>query len=660
MRLTQFTGIVPKLDSQDGGPQGASVAENCELYGADIRPFMSPGGDFPIVDIDGKRVAFEVKTLHISDGVRIGFPEYTSIAPDPSERAGRESFLFVRDGQLWRSSGKWVVDGEGPELVGISHPKKAPLATVLVGKGTKREFPPITKDACFTPLPKPGTAPEPEPAPGEGEGNVRIGDDDVIVIEPEPVEPSEPEEPQTPPYNCVHDAPEARSYLLTYVTNCGEESAPSVPSQIVDVRNGDSVALVDPNTPPPNALYRRWYRSVVGTDGRGIWLFVAETPIEQPGFIDDVHPLALGEAMQTESHQPPPDCLQGVATFGDATVVVWSNDLIWLSEPRLPHAFPRRTEMKLPFPIVRVVGIPQAPEGDATWSAYALTTGTPFLLQGQQNANVVVRDIGVWEPAVNPSAVTSIEGGCAYASRFGLIILSGGSVQSVLNMHTTDIEWQDFNPDAMTLQYWNGRLWGFSPTLSFVFAASKYRRDRPPELVTITLHPSSAYAAPDTWLTLAFGDTAQEWERGTEPMLARWRTRTFTMPGHWWPASMKVTTGEVQERRIVREARAALANWESQYGRSRLCAFLDTHPQYATLEAELSRRPRNVAVRIFSDGRLYYERPTVGDKPFRVPARRRGIDWQFEVVTTKVVRELHVDTSTQDLTQLGLGVSNSV
>lgn len=615
MRLTSFAGIAPKMDPQDTGPQQAVIAENCELYGARIDPHVGLGLAGSVVNINGQPMTGEIQTLHRAGNVWIGFSHHTTIAPDPAQRGGKESFLFVQDGRLYRSSPRWVLDGQGPMLVGIDWPTAPPTAAVV--GGTAMTFP---APACPTnPMPL-NTACQPGA-----------------------------------------DAPEARAYILTYVTTCDEESGPSTPSNVVSTLNGQAVALVDPNTPPANAVARRWYRSISNSDGKALWLLAGQTPISQPGFVDNVHPLALGGPLETENHLPPPNCLQGVAALGDSMIAVWGNDKFWLSEPRLPHAFPPTWRKQLRFPIVHMQGVTAFVEGDETFLGYITTSGTPYYVTGALPESVQTREYGAWEPAAGPRGHAVCEGGLVYASLHGLVYLSGSTVETVLAGESTDLEWQGFDPANVHLHCWNGRVWGFSPQRSFVFPLSRYRKDRLPALTTLTMHPDAAYASPDTPLVLAFdGVTLHAWGTGTDRMSMRWRSRVFTMPGHWWPAAMKVVADFPREPRALRDGRIMYKAWQLQHGKHKDSVFFKTHPELRSLEPLLRSMPPYIEVKVLSDGEVYYSRRVTSSRPFRVPAKRRGIDWQFEVSGNAPVRELQLETSISDLTQLGLGVGNSV
>lgn len=615
MRLTSFAGIAPKIDPQDTGPQQAVIAENCDLYGARIDPHPGLGLAGSVVNVLGQPMTGEIATLYRTQRVWVGFDRHTTVVPDPAERAGPGSFLYVEDGKLWRSSPAWVVAGRAPVQVGIQWPLAPPSAAVV--NGTAMTFP---APACPTnPLPL-----NPACAPGS-------------------------------------DAPEARAYILTYVTAHSEESGPSKPSAVVSVANGKAVALVDPNTPPPNAAFRRWYRSVSNADGKAVWLLAGETPIGQPGFVDNVHPLALGGPLETEDHLPPPNCLEGVAVLGDSSIAVWVGSQFWVSEPRLPHAFPPTWRKQVRFPIVHMQGVTDFLEGDETFLGYITTAGSPYYVAGAIPERMNVREYAAWEPAANPRAHTLCEGGLLYASLHGLVYLSGSTVESILSAENTDLEWQGFDPGRLHLHHWNGRVWGFSPMRSFVFPLSRYRKDRVPVLTTLTMTPDAAYAAPDTPLVVAFdGVTLHEWGGGTDRMSMRWRSRVFTMPGHWWPAAMKIVADFPREPRSLREGRIRYEAWQQEHGRHKDSVFFRTNPDLRELEPILKSSPPYIHIKLWADGTEYYSRRVTSSRPFRVPGNRRAIDWQFEVSGNVPVREVHLETSITDLTQLGLGVGNSV
>lgn len=630
MRLTQFSGLKPKLPSQHLEDGGASVAVNVDFHdNTAIRPWKSLKADGRLVDIDGAPYAGEPATIYYAGGVWVGFPEPTTICLDHRNRAGEGSFLFVRNGSLWRSSARWVVDKKGPVQVGIKHPDHAP--SVAVSKD-ENPFPPKFPDATC------------------GVQNPNGEDCNDLV------------------------PPEARIYLMTYVNCMGEESAPSPASMPVDVQLEDSVLLLDSGTPPANATHRRYYRSVVGSKGTVSMLFVAEQAIETLGFTDTRATMSLGDPIETAGHFAPPSCLEGVAVMGDNLTVVWSGRNFWVSEPMLPHAYSHREKWSVEYDIVRIVGAPTFSGAPVEFDTYVLTKGTPYHYS-RPRGSLTGKDaergsFGPWpfnvdEPCVGIEGVAAMDGGVAYCSPHGLIVLKGREVASLMDGVMTEREWQQYGPAFMSLAYHHGLLFGVSKIRSWVLPVSSYVKSRAPNLSHLSIRPSAAYADPQVGLHFALSTGGPrvslfQWGTGEGNMKAIYRSKDYVMPGQWEPSAMKVVGDFPPETRYTREARRQLRIWERRHGAGTISAFLESFPQFADQEPALRSRNCPVIVRVYNSGELYYERRVYGPDPFRLPHRRYGIEWAVEVETSIQIREIQMETSMNDLVQLGMGVGNSV
>ena len=614
MRLTLFSGLVPKLDGQDLPPNAASVAENCDLYSGRLDPFPVPGGRAPMVGVDGWSFEGDPVTLYKAGPVWVAWSKHVFVVPDPSNRAGEHSFLYVEDGELRRSSATWVAGKLGYTPVGVAPPATPPQAVAAGGVCEGVDFPALS----------------------------------CVVSSPD---------------DCAEDAVpgEIRAYIMTYVTTCGEESAPSPPTEPVVVGASEGVVLLDASgTPPAHVAKRRWYRALGGSDGQAIWLFVGESDAATMAFTDCTPAMSLGHPMDTETHLPPPACLDGVALLGDTSVAVWSGNQFWVSEPRLPHAYPPEWRRQVPQDrITAMVGVTPSIEENTPYLGYIVTPGRPYFVTGKLPEQVSVHEYAHDYPAVSARAWTTAEGAFLYASPYGLVALAQGSAQVLMDPFVTDVEWQELGPRALHLHHWNGRVWGFGPHKSFVLTYSRVRNDRPPTLVELTLHPAAAHAGPEG-LMLALGSGLQKWGAGTGRMQARWRSKTFTMPGQWWPAALKVVADGYRPTRRDHEAARRYEQWVALHGAHRMEAFFDANPEYRSSEAWLVSGNGCSRASIWSGGVKLVDRMVPSNKPVRLPRRRRGIDWEFEIVTRTPVREVHLETSISDLTQLGLGVGNSV
>ena len=126
MRNTSFRGVRPRSMDDTLENNFASYASNCVLYDGAIRPLRVPEYVGQAVDTDGHHIQSGMKRLHVAGDVLVGFNYETFVAPDPLERGGRDSFLFIKDGKLMRSSPSWVLDHQGAVEVGICPPKNRP------------------------------------------------------------------------------------------------------------------------------------------------------------------------------------------------------------------------------------------------------------------------------------------------------------------------------------------------------------------------------------------------------------------------------------------------------------------------------------------------------------------------------------------------------
>lgn len=619
MRFTDFLGVMPKMEPINLPPNGAVVAENLELYGSRLQPHAQPLDLGPvIVDIEGNPFVGRPITLHKSDGVWIAFPEHTFIAPDPQNRSGPEGFLFVRDKRLYRSSGRAVRDGEPPVPVGIAPPESAPTAIVAPGMGCREEFPALL---CV---------PNSDPDCADGS-----------------------------------DAPIPTAYLATYVTACDEESAPSPVSEIVDRLNGDGAILSLPGPHPDNAIAIRWYRSITTSEGEAIFVRAGESPIDQALYTDNLCLMELGGRLDTERHLPPHDCIDGVAIVANAVTLIWAGKRIWASEPRLPHAYPPEWERTVLYDIVGVYGVTPFVEQEVHYWAAILTEGFPYSLTGQLPENLAVREVQAKVPALSPMVAID-EGMVFYPTDSGIAAFSGNNVEVITQDSHTEIEWQQWSPKTQRLIFSDGRVFGFwgvhgePHSGGFILPVSRYRKDRRNLLTTLTIVPDAVYTDADDALYFARyagGDataTLAKWGAGKDPMRYTWRSKPITQSGRWHPRSMKVVADFGRRTAMHRQGALAYAQWQRRLRNSgNMFEFFRTHPEYQPFMADILNERGCVTVRVYADGELFYEREVDHSEPFLLPMKRKAIEWAVEVQGHMNIREVHMQTSGNDLTQEG-------
>lgn len=609
MRLIDFAGIAPKIHRRKLGQALSQRAVNVDLYGARLQGLPSPRIIGNVVDVNGNPIEGDVGAMHIAGDMVIGFKEHTFVAPDPSKRFGRDTFLFVQDGKLYRTSPSQILNHCPPTLVGIDAPCKAPVAGILPSQGCKTEQIP---DMCAQ--------------------RDETGCDDYAP-------------------------PQATSYRFTYVNACGEESAPSNASEIIDVYNGDGVALSDPNTPPENAVARRWYRSVVGSKGELVWLFVEEIAIVQAGYIDGKCSFELGEELSTDEHEPPPECIKGVAAFGDTATVVWTTRNLYFSEPMLPNAYKRRNCFTVLYDIVGVQHYIDNVEAEHTYKLAVMTDGKPYVVYGYLPDNATVRELQDWQPCVSARSICVGEGLVYYASTQGVVMFTGSNAKVITADYMTEIEWLETRPDTNKMCYWSSRLWGFHDKGGYQIRVSNSDVDRVEHFTEHDFIATACAASADTAMYVTGGESpvAQLWrwcDNINERMVYTWYSRVETQSVLWYPVSIKIEAERGFRMRVSEEAQNAYDLWKIEH-RGSMADFSCTYPEFVEFLPALESMSPAIKLQVYADDELMYERIVRRNTPIRLPRVRRALHWAVRVTSAVEIIEIHMQTSNEDLSQEG-------
>lgn len=603
MRFLDFGGEIPKLKPQALPHKNAQLAENTDIYGGVLRPHRRPEFMHALVDEFGSPVE-TAATFAMVGTHAVAFPEDTHWVYDPRNSAGRGTIIFVRDGKLWRLSPRMVDAGTGPTLVGIDKPADPLVAAVEAGRGCLSRW----EERC-------GATAE----------------------------------------NCAEEVLEVRGYRITYVNECGEESAPSAVSNLVDVRNGDGVRLVDPNVPPANAVYRRVYRSATTTEGNTVWLYTDQWPIDDATYLDSVCPEMLGETLPTEGHEIPSDCIEGIAVARNLHTVVWSHNEFWVSAPKLPHAYPAETRVTLPYGIQFIAGYTPAIEGSTHYDIAIGTKGFPYAATVRDDGQTNVRELEYWYPAASPFGWSAHGGVVAYAADAGIVTLNNDRVNLITEEFMTEREWAEYRPATVRMTGYDQRLFVWYDKadktrsgLLFVLPFSDKRRE--PSMSRVTLPVTMGRAYPDTGMLMLLGRDVYRWGTGTGHMRYTWWSKVEVNSAYWSPAVVKIVGDDVPvHHRGLSYARTKFDLWKKQHCTLGEHLFFDHYPEYRPYMQQLLNKGCDVVFTLYCEGDEYYTRPIYDNKPVYVPRRKRGVEWSLKVSGTTELREVHLQKSNNDL-----------
>ena len=168
------------------------------------------------------------------------------------------------------------------------------------------------------------------------------------------------------------DEAESVAYVYTYVTDIGEESAPSPASRVVERKinsDGTYTAVTVENLSPSSQAGVDWirvYRTVTGSGNNTAFQLVWQEAVvngetvrsyqfdDSTTSISDVAPAAdLGPILQTAEWDPPPSDLTGLIALPNGVLAGFtSNNVIHFSEPYQPHAWPTTYQQAIEHDVV--------------------------------------------------------------------------------------------------------------------------------------------------------------------------------------------------------------------------------------------------------------------------------------------------------------------
>jgi len=279
---------------------------------------------------------------------------------------------------------------------------------------------------------------------------------------------------------------ETRAYVYTFVTEYGEESAPSPPT-IVTGGSGTPWNITSMDTTVPNQASRamgtpgdtgefaktKIYRTVPGNASTNFY-YVAEVNFGTSSYADSVsnETVAANNLLESTTWAEPISTMEGFIAMPNGYLVGWSGRRLLFSEPYRPHAWPAEYELSTEFDIVSL--------GVVGSTLVIGTESQPYFGQGVSPASFTTQKIDAVEPCLSRRGMVSTTAGVLYPSINGLVLANSSGVQVITKDLFTKEEWSDWLPNQLYaaqlgLQYiaFNGPSTGFvldpqEPTARFV------------------------------------------------------------------------------------------------------------------------------------------------------------------------------------------------
>lgn len=251
---------------------------------------------------------------------------------------------------------------------------------------------------------------------------------------------------------------ETRYYTHTFVTEQGEEGPPGEASQRLDIKYPDedgtyvTLALSPPNVNASNITHRRIYRTATG-GGIADYLFVAEIPIAQGQFIDDIPTDELGSSLETYDYEMPNENMIGLTSMANGILAGFFDSTVCFSEAYLPYAWPSGYQLTTEHEIVTVAALGN--------TLAVLTKGYPYLFSGISPDAMAGQKLESNQSCVSDRSATIVNGSLIYASPDGLIGLNSSGLTMLTNQIITRDQWQLLDPSTIEAYHQDGKYIAF-------------------------------------------------------------------------------------------------------------------------------------------------------------------------------------------------------
>ena len=242
---------------------------------------------------------------------------------------------------------------------------------------------------------------------------------------------------------------ETRAYVYTYVTDWGEESAPSPASALVETDQNDTVG-VTVFAPPPerNIVGWRLYRSSTTGFGAAYQLIADKAApnavldgvafnyfaITGLTYEDALRQEELQESLQTLTWLEPPENLIGLVGMPNGILAGFYGKTVCFSEPFAPYAWPLEYQLTTEH---NIVGL-----GVFGQTLVVLTEGWPYYGSGADSASMSLQKLEQPQACISKRSIVSMDNGVLYASPDGLCIAGPDGIRVLSQGAFSKEDWQ--------------------------------------------------------------------------------------------------------------------------------------------------------------------------------------------------------------------------
>jgi hypothetical protein len=240
----------------------------------------------------------------------------------------------------------------------------------------------------------------------------------------------------------------ARSYVYTYVNDQGREGPPSNPSNIVFSNDDEFITLTANLTVPAADINKvRVYVAATG----GTFNFLLENNI--PDTSIDVTSNVFGAPIETTLFSAPPDGMLGVVAMANGILAGYLDNNLYFSQPYQSHAWPEDYIKPMDYPIKGLAAIGNM--------LFISTEGYPVIAIGNDPAFMTFNKLGAIQANVSDRSMVDMGIGAMYASKDGIVLLSGGEAVMISDGILSERVYQLMVPSSIHAYFYRDKYIGF-------------------------------------------------------------------------------------------------------------------------------------------------------------------------------------------------------
>jgi hypothetical protein len=388
---------------------------------------------------------------------------------------------------------------------------------------------------------------------------------------------------------------ETRFYVHTFVTDEGEESAPSPVSASLTCKPG---AIIDITNLPdaPAGSYginrRRIYRTQVGKTSTEFY-FLREVAIGVTSTQDDAR--ALGEVPPTATWAIPPVDGHGLIPLWNGMASMVSGKSIRYCVPNTLYAWPLDYELLTNDTIVG-----QAAYGQ---TQVVLTTGSAYTVTGQEPSSMSQMDLDGGFACVSEASIVSVKHGIVWASPDGLAYTgTAGPTRLLTSGLLMPEDWRALAPTTIVGCQFAGLYFGFYNDGSGLKGFIIDPIDPQGIYFLSTGYNAAFFDTITNALYVLDGGNIKKWDADTSLMVASFKSKVHRAPN---PTNFAVAQ-----------------------------VVADAFP---------------VTVKLYADGALKITKTVADGSPWNLPKDFLADDWQVEVSCAGAVQGVMLGETVDDL-----------